>query len=210
MRKPDKSSTALGFTSALPKEGKSTLAAAFALLTAQTGIRSILVDCDLRNPALSAMLAPNAEYGLLEVLSGKKQIEEVLWNFPTTDLVFVPAVIEKSRAAESSVILASASLRAFFDNLRQKYDCVVADFSPAAPIVDVHATAGLVDSYVFVVEWGRTTIEVADLALSKATVVQENLLGVVLNKVDFQSLSQYEGYRSDYYSDKTYSHYGQV
>ena len=107
LRGPEKSTMALGFTSSLPKEGKSTIAAAFALLTAQAGTRAILVDCDLRNPALSAMLAPNAENGLLEVISGKKQLEEVLWNVSTTDLVFLPAVMRKSRAAESSTILAS-------------------------------------------------------------------------------------------------------
>ena len=87
---------------------------------------------------------------------------------------------------------------------------MIVDFSPAAPIIDVRTTAGLVDSYVFVIEWGRTKIDVAELALSKATVVQENLLGVVLNKVNFKILDQYEGYRSDYYSDKHYAQYGQV
>jgi Mrp family chromosome partitioning ATPase len=67
-----------------------------------------------------------------------------------------------------------------------------------------------VDAYVFVVEWSRTKIDVAELALSKATVVQENLLGAVLNKVDFKVLRQYEGYRREYYSDKHYGQYGQV
>jgi succinoglycan biosynthesis transport protein ExoP len=118
--------------------------------------------------------------------------------------------MKKSRAAESSAVLASPSLRAFFEKLRQKYDYVIVDFSPTAPIIDVQSTTGLVDSYVFVVEWGRTHIDVAELALSKATVVQENLLGVVLNKVNFKTLGHYEGYRRDYYSDKHYGQYGQV
>jgi succinoglycan biosynthesis transport protein ExoP len=207
---PKKSIVALGFTSSLPKEGKSTIAAAFSLLTAQAGTRTILLDCDLRNPALSAKLAPNAENGLLEVIEGKKQLEEVLWTDPTTGLVFVPAVVKKSRAAESTMILSSPALRTFVEKLRQMYDCVILDFSPAAPIIDVQATAALVDAYVFVVEWSNTKIDVAELALAKATVVQENLLGVVLNKVDFRTLGRYEGYRRDYYSDKHYGQYGQV
>ena len=210
LRRPEKSTMVLGFTSSLPKEGKSTIAAAFALLTAQAGARTILVDCDLRNPSLTAMLAPSAENGLLEVISGKRQLEEVLWSVSTTGLVFLPVIMSKSRAAESSTILASPSLRVFFEQLRPKYDCVIVDFSPAAPIIDVHMTAGLVDSYVFVIEWGHTKIDVAELALSKATVVRENLLGVVLNKVNFKVLNQYEGYRGDYYSDKNYAQYGQV
>jgi succinoglycan biosynthesis transport protein ExoP len=207
---PTKSIVALGFTSSLPKEGKSTIASAFSLLMAQAGTRTILLDCDLRNPALSAKLAPNAEYGLLEVIEGKKQLEDVVWTDPTTDLIFVPAVVGRVRAAESTTILSSPALRTFVEKLREKYDCVVLDLSPVAPIIDVQATAGLVDAYVFVVEWSRTKIDVAELALSKATVVQENLLGAVLNKVDFKVLRQYEGYRREYYSDKHYGQYGQV
>jgi succinoglycan biosynthesis transport protein ExoP len=210
LSEPKKSIVALGFTSSLPKEGKSTIAAAFSLLTAQAGIRTILLDCDLRNPGLSAKLAPNAGNGLLEVIEGKKQLEEVLWTDPITGLVFVPAVVRKSRAAESTMILSSPALRTFVEKLRQIYDCVILDFSPAAPIIDVQATAGLVDAYVFVVEWSNTKIDVAELALGKATVVQENLLGAVLNKVNFKILGQYEGYRRDYYSDKNYGQYGQV
>jgi succinoglycan biosynthesis transport protein ExoP len=209
LRAPDKSIRAVGFTSSLPKEGKSTLAAAFALLTAQSGTRSILIDCDLRNPALSAKLAPGAEAGLLEVISGKMPLEDVLWTDATTNFVFLPAVM-KHRVAESSTILASPELRAFFEKLRQDYDYVIADFSPIAPIIDVQSTGNLVDSYVFVVEWGQTKIGVAELALDKGTIVQENLLGMVLNKVDFKGLSRYEGHRRDYYADENYAPYGQL
>ncbi|HWE19386.1 MAG TPA: AAA family ATPase [Hyphomicrobiaceae bacterium] len=205
----EKSVRVLGFTSSLPKEGKSTLAAAFALLTAQSGGRSILVDCDLRNPALSARLAPGAEAGLLEVLSGQKPLEQVLWTDATEGLAFLPAVM-KSRMAESNAILSSPALRALFDELRQQYDYVIADLSPIAPIVDVQSTAHLVDSYVFVVEWGGTKGDVVEFALGKAAPVRENLLGVVLNKVDFKALSRYEGGRRDYYADEYYAPYGQI
>lgn len=196
-----------GFTSSLPNEGKSTIGAAFALLAAQTGARVILVDCDLRHPALSAMLAPGAEHGILEVISGKRRLEEVLWTDSTTNLSFLPGAV-KSRIAHSAEILASDALRTFFDELRKQYDCVIADLPPVAPIVDVQLTGGFVDSYVFIVEWGSTKIEVANLALRKAPVVYENLLGVVLNNVDFKMLGRYEGHRSDYYSDKYYAQYG--
>jgi succinoglycan biosynthesis transport protein ExoP len=205
----DKSNRVLGFTSSVPKEGKSTLAAAFALLAAHSGGRSILVDCDLRNPALSATLAPGAESGLLEVLSGQKPLGEVLWTDATESFSFLPAVM-KSRVAESNTILGSPALRALFDELRRQYDHVVVDLSPIAPIVDVQSTAHLVDSYVFVVEWGRTKGDVVELALAKAAPVRASLLGVVLNKVNFKALSRYEGGRRDYYADENYAPYGQI
>lgn len=204
---PKKSIKVLGFTSSLPNEGKSTIASSFALLAARTGARTILVDCDLRNPALSPLLAPKAEHGILDVISGKQSLEEVLWSEPTTNLAFLPGPI-KSRLAHSSEILASHALRTFFAELREKYDYVIVDLPPIAPIVDVRSTGGLVDSYVFIVEWGRTKIEVAELALGNATVVHDNLLGVVLNKVDFKVMSRHEGHRSDYYSENSYARYG--
>ena len=202
-----RSTKVLGVTSSLPNEGKSTIAAAFALLLAQTGARTILLDCDLRHPALSAALAPRAEHGLLDLISGKKQFDDVLWKEPTTKLYFLPGSA-KPLTVHSSEVLSSAALRTLFAELRQKYDYVIVDLPPLAPIVDVRSTSGLVDSYVFVVEWASTKIGIAELALRKAPEVQESLLGVVLNKVDFKVLRRHEGHRSDYYSNKHYAQYG--
>jgi succinoglycan biosynthesis transport protein ExoP len=196
-----------GFTSSLPGEGKSTLGTAFALLSAQAGARVLLVDCDFRHPALSKALAPGAEHGILEVISDRKKIEEVLWTDAQTNLSFLPGAM-RSPVPDSAEILSSDALRSFFEAARKEYDCIVVDLPPIAPIVDVRSTAGLVDSYVFVVEWGRTKMDVVDLALHKAPMVHENLLGVVLNKVDFKSLARYNGYHGDYYSDKIYAQYG--
>jgi len=198
---------ALAFTSSLPGEGKSMVGGAFALLAAQSGSRVLLIDCDLRNPALTRMLAPNAEHGLVDVLSKKKALDDVLWTDPETKLAFLPGAMTP-RMANSSDILASADLRKLFAELRKIYDCIIVDVPPIAPIVDVRSTAGLVDAYVFLVEWSRTKSDVAELALKKAPVVRENLLGVVLNKVDFKKIGRYDSYHSDYYSDKYYIQYG--
>jgi succinoglycan biosynthesis transport protein ExoP len=201
----------LGFTSSLPNEGKSTTAAAFALLVAQTGARVVLVDCDLRNPALSRLFAPGGTQGLFEVISGKTPLDEALWTEPATKLSFLPGAM-KSPVPDSAEIMASSALHSFFEELRNKFDCVVVDLPPVAPIVDVRSTANLIDAYVFIVEWGRTKRDVVDLALRKAPAVYENLLGVVLNKVDLKKVCRYDGHRSEYYSDRTYARYedGQV
>lgn len=197
----------LGLTSSLPSEGKSMIGASFALLCAQSKAKTILVDCDLRHPALTQMFSPEAEYGLLDVLSGKKSLEDVIWTEPETGLVFLPGAM-KSRMANSSDILASAELRKLVAELRKTFDYVVLDFPPTAPIVDVRSTAGLVDAYLFIVEWARTKMQVAELALEKTPAVRANLLGVVLNKVDFRKLGRYDSHRNDYYSNKYYAPYG--
>lgn len=197
----------VGFTSSVPNEGKSTLACAVARLTAHTGSRTILVDCDLRNSSLSRILSPGCATGLLDVLGGKSTLEQAIWHDPGTTMRFLP-VATKARLAHSSEIIGSAQTRDFFDKLRQSYDYIVVDFPPLTPIVDVRASTHLVDSYVYVIEWGRTRIEHVEAALESARGVYEHLLGVALNKVDLASLGRYDGRGIGYYTDERYRRYG--
>jgi succinoglycan biosynthesis transport protein ExoP len=201
-----KSSKAIGFTSSLPNEGKSTVAANVAQLIARTGAQVILVDCDLRNPWLSRSLVRGAKLGIFDVISGNASLEETVWKDPSTNLVFLPAGA-KPRLSDSSDILGSDAIKELFEKLRLAYDWVVVDLSPLAPIVDVRSTTDLVDSYVLIIEWGRTKIGVVEHALNTAKGVYENLLGAVLNKVDVRALSRYEGGHGYYYR-KHYSQYG--
>ena len=193
----------VGFTSSVPNEGKSSIAAAVARLAAGTGARTILVDCDLKNPSLSRSLAPRAAGGLVEVVRGQLQLEKALWNDDASNLQFLPAAT-KARLANSSEILASPSTRAFLDNLRQSYDYIFLDFAPLMPIVDVRASTHLVDGFIYVVEWGKTRIDYAEQALRSARGVHEHLFGVVLNKVDLRSLGRYDGRGDGYYHHGNY------
>jgi succinoglycan biosynthesis transport protein ExoP len=98
-------------------------------------------------------------------------------------------------------------MKDFFDRLRERYEYVIVDLSPVTPVVDVRSTTHLVDAFLFVIQWGKTKIDVAEHALNTARGVYDNLLGVVLNKVDFNALNRYEGY-GDYYYSHHFAHYG--
>jgi polysaccharide biosynthesis transport protein len=202
---PGNSVKVIGFTSAVPNEGKSTVAASLAQVIAQSGSRVILIDCDLRNPSLSAQLAPVAEQGLVEVVSGKAAVSEVIWTDPTTGMAFLPTVM-KSRVAQTNEILASDRMKKLFDTLRLMYDYVVVDLSPLAPVVDVRSTANLVDTYVFVIEWGKTHTSVVRRTLEATPSVVDSLLGVVLNKTDLKLLRRYDSHHSKY-REKGYYRY---
>jgi succinoglycan biosynthesis transport protein ExoP len=202
-----KGSQVVGFTSSLPNEGKSTISHAFAQLHSQVGVRTILVDCDLRNPSLSHMLAPRAKIGLLEVLSEKATFEEAVWKDPSTDMTFLP-IAPKFKLSHSTEVLRSAPVKKLFRQLRESYDCIVIDLPPLAPIVDVHAAAHLIDSFVYVIEWGRTKIDVVQHTLGHAHGVCDNLLGVVLNKVDMNIFGRYTAHRGSMYYNKHYQRYG--
>jgi succinoglycan biosynthesis transport protein ExoP len=202
-----KSTKVLGVTSSLPNEGKSTIATALALSIAQGQSRVILVDCDLRNPTLTRELTPDAAVGLLDVLSDRTRLEEAVWTDPSTNLIFLPMVM-KTRVAHTGDILGAAPTKKLFESLREQYDYVVVDLSPLAPVIDVRATPGFIDSYVYVIEWGRTKIDVVEHALESARGVYGSILGVVLNKVDMNVLRRFEHYHVDYYSDEYHSRYG--
>jgi succinoglycan biosynthesis transport protein ExoP len=202
-----KANKVIGITSSLPNEGKSTIAMSLAQLIAHGGGRVILLDCDLRNPSLSRKLARTAKVGLLEVIAGQAGADGVLWIEPTSGFTFLPATMA-TRVAHSSEILASEPTRNLFGRLRESYDYVIVDLPPLAPVVDVRVMTNLVDSFAFVVEWGRTKIDVAEHALDNARGVYDNLLGVVLNKADMSVFGRYENHRGNYYYNRYYSRYG--
>jgi succinoglycan biosynthesis transport protein ExoP len=203
-----KQNKVIGITSSLPQEGKSTVAANLAEVIAHGGRKAILIDCDLRNPTLSRKLSPKADSGLLEVMSGKLQLQDVVYTDPATGLVFLPAVVE-SRLARSSEILGSEVFRQFLDGLRAKYDYVIVDLSPLIPVVDARATTNVIDSYVYVVQWGETKIKLVQRQLASAPEIADRLLGVVLNKANVQVVDRYEDYFGrQYYNKNYYKRYG--
>jgi capsular exopolysaccharide synthesis family protein len=192
----DKFTKVIGLTSSLPSEGKSSLAAAMASLIAQGGARVVLVDCDVRNPSLSRALAPKASSGFLDVVAGKAEFADTVWNDSTTNMAFLPAGQWVPHANE---ILASDKAKLLFDMLQIKYDYVIVDLAPLVAGVGVRATSRLIDSYLLVIEWGATKIDEVQYALRHAPAVQENIVGVVLNKVNMAAMGRYDSYGGDYY-----------
>jgi succinoglycan biosynthesis transport protein ExoP len=209
-------SKVIGVTSSLPNEGKTTIAGSLALLAADAGAKTILVDCDLRNPQLSNRLAPNAKFGLLNVIAGDKSIEEALITDASTGLAFLPTGLSLKEQAQPKVransneILSCEAVRKVFEQLREKYQYIVVDLSPIAPIVDVRSTTRFIDSYVMTVEWGYTKVNLVEHALKQASGIYAKLIGVVLNKTPMASLGQYQGHLSDYYTGKKFRQYGEA
>lgn len=203
------SNKVVGITSALPNEGKSTIAAALALLMAHTGARVIVVDCDLRNPSLSRSLAPAANAGIAEVLAGVCSLDEVIWKDPKTNLAFLP-MVKKKPLFHTSEVLSAVATKQLFDKLREVYDYVVVDLPPLAPVVDVRATPRLIDCFILAVEWARTKTDVVQHALHTSPSLHQALIGAVLSKTDMRAIRRYDHYNEDYYSNEHYGRYGQT
>src|SRR5262249_17932829 len=142
----------IGFTSTLPNEGKSTIAAALAHVIGQAGGRALLVDCDLRNPTLSRMLSRGAAVGIYDVVATKTPAVEAILKEPKSNVAFLPAG-KRIPLFLTSEVLGGESINKVFEILRQNYNYILVDLPPLSPIVDVRASTHFVDAYLLTVEW---------------------------------------------------------
>lgn len=174
--------------SALPGEGKSTIAANLALALKVAGERVVLVDGDLRNPALTRVLAPHAEQGLIEVLRGEQPLDAILMEDKATGLTFLPTV-RTGAVADAAELVETHHFDAVLERLRLAFDRVIVDAAPLLPVVDSRAIISRVDGALLVVEWGRIDPAAAQAAIRTLAADADRVIGAVLSKVTT------EGYR---------------
>jgi len=196
----------IGIISALPGEGKSTVAKNFASLLAHLGARTVLIDADLRNPDLTRGVARHADAGILEAIRGDRPVRDLLLSEPDSGLFVLPAV-SKRRVQHSSEVISSPGMRNVFVQAAEAFDYIVVDLPPLGPIVDVRAAASLLDAFLFVVEWGRTPRVMVQNVLTSDEATYEKCLGVLYNKVNMKKVKLYENYGSKDYHYGRYSKY---
>src|ERR1700738_1413274 len=191
----------VGMGSALPGEGKTTVAASFAALLAKSGSKTLLIDGDLRNPSLTRALGYNDEPGLLNMVAERIDFRDLVISDPKHMFDFLPAST-RIKPTNSSDILTSVSMKEMLKIASAEYEYIIVDLPPILPIVDVKASAHLFDGFVLVVEWGGTSTDEIVKAVSASPGVSDRLLGTVLNKADEAVMRRFEGY-----SDRRYSYY---
>jgi len=191
-----RSNKVIGITSARPHEGKSLLAANLSEMIALSGCNVLLIDCELRNGGLTGQFAPKAKGGLLEVVEGRAAVNDFIWRDPITNLHFLPAVkLAGGRDQNTKEQLSPAALfqrtqlppmglKALLESVQDSYDYVILDLPPITPVADVKAISHLIDAFILVIEFGRTSRQAVIDALNAAPAVCEKLLGAVLNKAD--------------------------
>ena len=188
----------LAFTSCLPGEGKTTIAAAMAASLANRGLRVMLVDGDLRNPSLSRMLAPKSEFDWSDVVSNKVALASAVWVDPVTHLHVLP-LISKGPSRSSADIFNSMGAREFFTSIKKHYNYIIFDLAPLIAGSEVRASSSIVESFILVVEWGSTKTDALAYALRNSPEVHNKIVGAVLNKVDLNALAKYDNYGAQYY-----------
>jgi protein-tyrosine kinase len=182
--------TKLMVTSALPKEGKSFVAANLAqVLVRQQGRRVLLIDADLRNPGMHRHLGAKQTPGLSDYLMGTTDEIAILQRSQMENLFFVPAGQVTSGAPE---LLSNGRLKVLLQRVEPMFDWIVMDSPPVIPVADSTLLANFCDGVLMVVRSHSTPSDLA--ARARAEFEDKLLLGVVLNGAPAD-----QQYRSAYY-----------
>ncbi|MGB8013305.1 MAG: CpsD/CapB family tyrosine-protein kinase [Terriglobales bacterium] len=168
-------------TSALPKEGKSFVAANLAqVMVRQQGRRALVIDADLRNPGMHRHLGAAQSPGLAEYLLGECDEFTALQRGPMENLFFLPAGRIVPSAPE---LLANGRLKLFLQRVEPLFDWIILDTSPVIPVSDATLVANVCDGILMVV---RSNVTPSDLARrAREEFPDKLLLGVVLNGTNF-------------------------
>jgi succinoglycan biosynthesis transport protein ExoP len=193
----------IGVVSSVAKEGKTTVAANLgALLVASSGARTLIVDGDFHHRSLTRVLAPYAREGLIEALGDPSRLATLVHHRQRSRLDVLPCVLE-NRIPNAAELLASPQMEKLLIAARDAYDYIIIELAPIVPLVDVKTIERFIDSFVFVVEWGRSERSLVLEALSNTEIIRERLIGIVLNKADPVALRSIEAYKGGMFS----SHY---
>jgi polysaccharide biosynthesis transport protein len=134
----------------------------------------------------------------VDVLGGSLSLDEVMRQDETTGMMFLPSM-SATRITQTSEYLSSHEFSDLIMNLRSRFDYVVVDFPPLAPVVDARAAARVIDSLIYVVEWGKTDVELINRQLNDSPEIRDKMLGIVLNKADKRVLEKQQGYKYSQY-----------
>jgi succinoglycan biosynthesis transport protein ExoP len=185
-------------TSAIDGEGKTTLAANLALSYAMMGIRTLLIEGDIRNPELTRSLCPNAEVGLFDVARGRASLAQTILIDKTTTLSVLPSPMSEEFETMSEFAY-SDGMSIIMSELRRHFEMIVIDAPPLVPLVESRALGEHADGIVLAVGWERTPEDLVGRAIDLLAPIKDRLLGTVLTCVDLRKMRGYNYYESSAY-----------
>jgi polysaccharide biosynthesis transport protein len=184
-------------TSAVPNEGKSTIAANLAITMGLSGASTLLIDADLRRGALREAFGVSSKIGFSEVLQKEVNWQEVVVPTLYPNLFLLP---RGKTASQPSEHLLRESTDAILREIYNSYDYIIIDSSPVLAADDTTSLAPKIDATLFVVRLSYTSARLTRKALELLYNRQVNVPGVILNFVD-TSLPEYYYYQySEYYN----------
>jgi capsular exopolysaccharide synthesis family protein len=173
-------------SSAVPSEGKTTVAVNLALALADAGRRVVVVEADLRRPMVTRYLGLVSGVGLTNVLAGSAELDEVVQLHGRGGVAVVAAGPHPPNPGE---LLASSHMGDLVSKLRGEYDYVLVDAPPLLPVADSSGLSVMMDGVLLAVRYGTTSTDQLRQAAMTLDRVGARTLGVVLNMVPPKSVA---------------------
>jgi len=185
---PDQKLRTLLVTSAGPSEGKSTIVSNLAITIANSGRKTLIVDCDLRKPNLHNIFDIDRDPGLTSALSGAMTWQEVIKHSKTENLDIITSGPIPPNPTE---IIDSQTMKSHLEIFKKEYNIVLFDSPPIVAVTDAAILSSYTNGVLLVVELGRSRSTSVNRGIDLLEKVSANLLGLVTNNIS-------SGYRYDY------------
>ena len=189
-------------TSTIPEEGKSCISANLAISLARTGLRTLLVDADMRRPTLHSTLGTDLEPGLSNLLVADAAEDAAVRETVVPKLSLVSA---GKLPPNPTDLLASERFGQLVESWRGRFDWIVIDAPPVLPVADALVASRVAGDVLFVVGTDLVSRRSAADAIEKLRQVNGHVLGTVLNKA---LLERHPYYYSRYYPADYARYYG--
>lgn len=188
-------------TSAIPNEGKSTVAVNLAYVLAKSDAKVLLIDCDLRSPTLRRLLRVRSDYKaeLTSLLTGTATLEECIFKYPKMNC---DVLLSGTTPPNPVELLSSPQMKELLDRLSEKYDYIICDTPPVSIVTDAAALSQFCDGVILVVRHNTSTRDQVQAAKQNLDAVQANIIGTILSCYDrlddTQAVKSYYGGRYHY------------
>jgi uncharacterized protein involved in exopolysaccharide biosynthesis/Mrp family chromosome partitioning ATPase len=199
----DRPSQVIAITSALPSEGKTTTALAFARTLAIGNAKTLLLECDVRRAVMRGMTGNDNEGapGIVEVLHGDATLQQAIR--PSSAVANLDQLFVTSPFFSSEDLFGGDKMRELLKGLATRYDKIVLDLPPLIGLADGRFLAVLADVTVMVVKWDETPTNAVVSAMNWLRSDGANPVGAVFTMADTQA----EAIGGLYYSKKYSSYY---
>lgn len=177
----------IAVTSAVPGEGKTSLAMSLARSAGLAGQRVLLVDTDLRRRASSRSLADNVPVGLVEVLAGTRRLQDAIVRDTVSGAFLLP---QSAADTDKYDAISTERLETLFIELRREFDLVILDCAPVLAVAESRIVAAAADAVIVAVRWRRTPVRTVELGLERLEQFGARVTGVVLSLVNVREQSR--------------------
>lgn len=179
-------------TSIMPHDGKSTITWGLANLLAESGKKTLVIDCDLRKSVLlQRYKIRGIEKGLTHYLSGQTELNDIIYATEKMNLYLIPTGPFPANPTE---LLENSRFTKMLQLMKKTFDYVLLDTTPLGYVIDAAVVAKVSDGSILVLAADTTSKAEAKRVVEQLRIANENILGVVLNKVNVTRGSYYGRY----------------